>query len=398
MNNQQQLSELFNRYLENNCSEEEVAILLQYFGEQANSDRLGALILLELNRPQEKTVGTNSELLESTWKKIHKSLPSYQLSEAIPLQWYRRKWVQVAAVVLVLLSLGGIYLQNIPEKSAGIQLGTNSTHFYKSILPGSEKAILTLSDGSQLVLDDSANGVLATQGSSQIVKNKNGEISYANSNNAAGKTIFNTMQTPRGGQYRIVLPDGTKVWLNAASSIRYPVAFDQKVRRVEVKGEVYFEVAHDKNHPFIVHAGPASIQVLGTSFNINSYEDEPVQVTTLVEGSVRIEKNSQFSMLLPGQQARISQSNSISVQEAPDLEEVTAWKNGLFQFNGKDVQTIMRQISRWYDVEVAYQGEFNKETFSGLVSKTSSIDQVLKILEAGGVHFKLDGKKLIVMQ
>ncbi len=398
MNNQQQLSELFKRYLENNCTAEEVAILLHYFGEQANSDRLGALIQEELNSPQNENVGTTSELLESTWKKIHKSLPSYQLSETIPLQWYMRKWVRVAAVVIVLLSLGGIFLQNIPEKSAGGQLVTNSSDHYKTILPGSEKAILILSDGSQLVLDDSANGVLATQGASQIIKNNDGEISYANSINAAGKTIFNTMQTPRGGQYRLVLPDGTKVWLNAASSIRYPVVFDQKLRRVEVMGEVYFEVAHDNNHPFIVHAGKTSIQVLGTSFNINSYTDEPAQITTLVEGSVRIEKNSQFSLLRPGQQARISQNNSIAVQDAPDLEEVTAWKNGLFLFNGKDVRTIMRQISRWYDVEVAYQGEFNKETFSGLVSKASSIDKVLKILEAGGVHFKLDGKKLIVMQ
>ncbi|WP_290710621.1 FecR family protein, partial [Flavihumibacter sp. CACIAM 22H1] len=296
------------------------------------------------------------------------------------------------------LSAATVFLLSNPKKTAETLHATHSTTSFQTIAPGSEKAILTLSDGSQLVLDDSANGVLATQGSAQIVKNEEGEISYAGIKNEKSAELFNSMQTPRGGHYRLVLPDGTKVWLNASSSIRYPVAFNQQERRVEISGEVYFEVAHDKAHPFIVNTGSSSVHVLGTSFNINSYADEPWQTTTLVEGSIRMEKNNQFSLLRPGQQARIKPNSSIDILEVQDIEEVTAWKNGVFLFNSRDVQSIMRQISRWYDVEIVYQGSFSKETFSGIVSKSSSIEQVLKILEASGVHFKLDGKKLIVIQ
>ena len=273
------------------------------------------------------------------------------------------------------------------------------------IEPGDDKAILTLGDGTKIILDDAQNGVLANQGGNSILKTSKGELIYSfskdNGNQASvGNTenvIFNTIQTPKGGKFLVMLPDGSKVWLNAASSLRFPTKFEGNKREVELQGEAYFEVAHDESKLFEVNTRNQTVQVLGTHFNINAYEDEPSVNTTLLEGSVRISdmRSNISQMLKPGEQAKVSQK--IEVVNVKDTGEAVAWKDGYFHFNDEDIQTVMRQIERWYDVTVIYEGKVPSNRFGGEIERSLSLLQVLKILEKSKVHFRLEGREVIVM-
>jgi len=222
-------------------------------------------------------------------------------------------------------------------------------------------------------------------------------ITYNSSNNRS-EAVYNTIKTPRGGQYQLVLADGSQVWLNAASSIRFPVDFTEKVRKVEITGEAYFEIKKDAAKPFIVTIpGKGQVEVLGTHFNINAYDDENTLNTTLIEGSVKfIADNGESVKLKPGQQAQLS--SSVSVLNDADIDKIIAWKTGWFNFDRADITTIMRQVSRWYDVEVVYEGQVSKKTFSGIVSRSQQIAEVLKIMEKAGVKFRIEGKKITVLR
>lgn len=316
----------------------------------------------------------------------------------------RRKWqipVAAAAAVLVLLSIG-IYVMvtSKPAKKEIAKIAAPVPGMKTEITPGGNKALLVLADGSTIILDSTANGTISEQGNIKVQKLSNGLLAYT----VNGKLIsekdeafFNTISTPRGGQYQVTLSDGTKVWLNAASSIRFPVVFIGKERRVEITGEAYFEVAKNKAMPFKVKANSSEIEVLGTHFNVNSYDDEASMRTTLLEGSVKVSAgNQQSKFLKPGQQAGISKEGRIDVMSGVDTEEAVAWKNGLFIFNSTDVKSIMRQISRWYDVDVEYRGNINLH-FTGQLTRNADVAEVFeKIALTDEVHFKIDGKKIIV--
>ncbi|MEO6520108.1 MAG: FecR domain-containing protein [Mucilaginibacter sp.] len=266
---------------------------------------------------------------------------------------------------------------------------------------GSNKAILTLANGTQIILDGRSKGKLAKEADVDVTKAANGVLTYSNAPKPRGvmPEIFNTMQTPRGGIYRVQLPDGTNVWLNSATILRYPVAFNGKERKVTLDGEAYFEVAHDANHPFMVSTQNQTVEVLGTHFNVNSYSDDDIAKTTLLEGSVRIAALglNKSGILKPGQQAIINQQK-INIKNI-DTQNAIAWKNGLFVFDNENIQAIMKKISRWYDVDVEYMGELDNIRFGGSVSRFTDIQQLLRKLElTNTIHFKINGRRIIVMK
>ncbi|HVU55405.1 MAG TPA: FecR domain-containing protein [Puia sp.] len=264
------------------------------------------------------------------------------------------------------------------------------------VAPGGNKAMLTLSDGSTISLEDANNGTLAQQGNARVVKLSNGELAYQPSGRAAKEILYNTVSTPRGGQFRLTLPDGTQVWINASSSITYPTAFTGKDRKVEMKGEAYFEVAHHADQPFRVQVKGMEVYEIGTHFSINAYEDESEARTTLLEGAVRITKGASSLLLRPGQQASCGSADLVSLVKDADVEEAVAWKEGLFSFDGADLPSIMRQLVRWYDLEVHYEGEAPKRHFTGKVFRNLPLSETLKVLELSHVHFRIEGRRLTV--
>ncbi|MGI8637223.1 MAG: FecR family protein [Segetibacter sp.] len=266
---------------------------------------------------------------------------------------------------------------------------------YKNdIPPGSDKAILQLADGSTIVLDDANDGALAQQGNSKVIK-LNGKLNY-NALPGSNEVVYNSISTPRGGKFQIELPDGTQVWLNATSSLRFPTAFVEKNRRVEITGEAYFEVAKDKSKPFIVSVNGAEVEVLGTHFNVMAYKDEAVVKTTLLEGAIKFVKGTASNTLKPGQQAQVLNSGQVKVVDGVNLDEVVAWKNGLFNFQGEDIGTVIRLLARWYDVDVIYNERVD-DLFYAKIPRSTNLSAVLKLLElTGKVHFEIDGRKITV--
>lgn len=255
--------------------------------------------------------------------------------------------------------------------------------------PGGQHAILTLGDGSVIHLDSTANGQIARLQGMQIIKLDSGSLAYRGE---PAEVTYNILSTPNGGQYHIVLPDGSNVWLNAASSIKFPTVFNNSIREVTMTGEAYYEVSHNPAAPFIVKTGNVSVKVLGTHFNINAYKDEPEISTTLIQGSVRVSNGKQTQPLIPGYKASVRGSD-ISIEPA-DVEKETAWKYGIFDFNGVSVDEMMRQLSKWYDVEVIYEGEVPKRKFAGQIGRDLMLSEVLKGLGTLGFKFRIEGKKL----
>ncbi|WP_316830778.1 FecR family protein [Pedobacter aquatilis] len=318
-------------------------------------------------------------------------------------------WLKVAAAAVVLFFIGFVVKNQIERQFTAQSLSNNKQNVIK---PGGNKATLTLADGSKISLTDATNGVIAKQAGINITKTKNGELIYTIVSTSAtkAKNSFNTIETPRGGQYQVNLPDGTSVWLNAESSLRYPTTFNSEERIVALKGEAYFEVAKLSNRkgsrvPFKVNSEIAAgrnqqVEVLGTHFNINAYADEPTNKTTLLEGSVRIlNLNSLASSLLkPGQQSVISASSPSVLVRNVDAEDAVTWKDGFFSFNDENLQTIMNKISRWYNVDITYRDAKMDKLFGGRISRFNSVNEVLETLQAtGDVHFKIEERRILVM-
>lgn len=330
---------------------------------------------------------------------------SEQVQEPASKSVRRKLRLPAVAILLIMAMTAGFYyfmqeqqVQVVPISKAVQAAPTNDA------LPGGNKAILTLADGSSIILDSANNGVIGEQGNVQVNKLDNGLLAYevnASAQQPISKSFYNTISTPRGGEYQVTLSDGTKVWLNAASSIRFPAVFDGTERSVEIKGEVYFEVAKNEQKPFRVKAGRSTVEVLGTHFNINAYEDETQIRTSLLEGSVRVSSDDAGEMqrvqeLRPGQQARMNKSGRIQVVNNIDTEEVMAWKNGLFIFKSTDLRSIMRQVSRWYDVDIQYQGSVGMQ-FTGQITRNNNVSKIFEMLElTGEVRFKVQDKKVIV--
>jgi len=308
-----------------------------------------------------------------------------------------RIWPRVAAAAAIILMVGGVLIY-YNHKSV-----TQQSQFVKNdIRPGGNKAILTLANGQKISLTDAATGAIAKQAGVSIIKAASGQLIYSisNTNHTLGESVFNMVETPKGGQYQVKLPDGTEVWLNAASSLRYPATFEsQKQRKVELTGEGYFEVAKDKTHPFIVKTDKEDVEVLGTHFNINAYSNEPDIKTTLLEGLVQVRAGDGNNVRIkPGERAILKKSGKIEVGTT-DVEEAVAWKNGKFVFTSESIESIMRKLARWYDVEVVYEGDFSDRPFTGSISRFDNISKILdKITFTQAIHFKVEGRRVTVMK
>jgi transmembrane sensor len=306
----------------------------------------------------------------------------------------RSSWWAAAAVVFVLASLSNFFLfNNTPKPPKIAKVFRNDV-----TAPQSDRATITLANGEKIYLDSIGNEALATQGNVKLVKLKGGEIAYRQSaGNGSKKLQYNTLSNPRGSKViNMFLADGSKIWLNAGSAVIYPVAFVGNERKVSVTGEAYFEVAHDASKPFIVNTSGMSVKVLGTRFNMNTFQDEDQDIkVTLLEGSVKINNGNASSLLKPGQQALVSKE--IKVMNDVDLSFVMAWKDGYFQFDNASLQNVLKQISRWYDVEVVYEGSNQPRQFVGEIQKNLNLSEMLKILEKNKVHFRIDGKRLMVL-
>lgn len=336
------------------------------------------------------------------WEKFQRRFePVSNIEQSKTFHWWNRWPTYVAAASIIIIAaigykwLGG--MQN--DQAQAPKQKAQPT----DVQPGGYKASLTLADGTVMPLDSFSKGQLVQQGGISVYS-KGGELVYQGTQK--GEVLYNTLSTGKGQMYVAMLSDGSKVWLNSQSSIRYPVAFNGDVRQVEISGEAYFEVAaaqnlksQHKKVPFLVKAPGVDIQVLGTHFNINSYSNEQLVRTTLLEGKVKVQasNSSSIAVLQPGQEAGYDkQTGQIVKAEDADVDEAVAWKEGYFQFNGADLQTVLRQLVRWYNVDVAYKGEIPKRSFGGRISRKNSLLQVLTILESNGVHFNLQGNKIIV--
>jgi ferric-dicitrate binding protein FerR (iron transport regulator) len=307
----------------------------------------------------------------------------------------RRKhvWWVAAACILALLWTGDWLF---PRHEKGGMAKATSSIERTGLIPAGNKATLTLGDGSTILLDSSANGMVASEGSTRVIKLDSGRIAYQADGSHEGSLSYNVIHTPRGGKYEVTLPDGTKVWMNAASSLRFPTVFNGLQREVALTGEAYFEVAENRQMPFNVSIGEATVKVLGTHFNINAYSDERSIHTTLLEGAVQFSSGGAGKLLHPGEQAVFDDSTSaLSVHEA-DINQVMAWKNGRFEFDNIDLPAVMRQISRWYDVDVEYRVANRNVKLGGGISRTSNLQDLLPLLEASGVHCKLEGRKIVI--
>ena len=342
--------------------------------------------------------------VESDWEPVVQAILQ-QKAERHKIRVPQKIWFRAAAAIFIgFLALSTYF---ILKPKPHTETAKNQYQKNPDIAPGTNKATLTLGNGTTMILDSQAIGTLAKQGNTKISKTDSGRLAYIVDNNGPSnnkpseKSIavseYNTLTTPRGGQYQLILPDGTKVWLNAASSITYPTAFTGNQRLVKVTGEAYFEVVHNAKMPFVVKAGNESVTDIGTHFNINAYNDEEITKTTLLEGSVLISYNNKKQILIPGEQAQIK-GNEISVIKNADLKKVMAWKDGLFHFDGDDLPTVMRSISRWYDVDVVYDFK-PTDHFTGVISRNVNASEVFKMLELTGVvHFKIKDKTVTVVQ
>jgi len=382
---------LFTRYLNNQCSKTELERVFKLIEDGSNKSEWDFVLAEEASRLIDSDHRAEMSLDEITrlYGKIQDSIHE-EGDEIVVLRHRNLYWrkIAAAAIILITLSAGAFYYSS--------RMDRKSDKLVHDIAPGGNKAILTLANGKRISLTDAKNGQLAAQSGVTVTKLADGKIIYALEPGNAANATLNSIETPRGGQYQLILPDGSKVFLNAASSLIYPASFVAlKERRVELKGEAYFEVAKDKSHPFIVKAQNQEIKVLGTHFNINSYADEPMTKTTLVEGSVLVKASGIEQILKPGSQA-INGFGGLRIVEA-NMDEVLAWKNGYFMFDSESIESVMRKISRWYNIDVAFKGNVSKDKFGGTVSRFANVSQVLRKLEyTNKVHFIIEEGRITV--
>ena len=416
--NKERIQHLLQLYAANQASREEVAELFEWLKEQEGEDALKNFIFDAADKEVHSTT-----LPQSDWDKIWHPVKLATTEENATAKIVRPFWPSrmlrgMAAAVLLLIMAGSawFYFSRPKTNSAPVVASVKTK---KDIAPGGNKALLTLGDGTTIVLDTVQTGLLALQGQTKIIKQNTAQLIYnslSTSEQKAGEVLYNTVTTPHGGQFQLVLPDGTKVWLNAGSSLCFPATFSAPKRIVQLTGEAYFEVAtlplssakgEKRKRPFIVSvltakgAAPRGrIEVLGTHFNINAYDDEPAIKTTLLEGSVKVVKRQTANskeigvILKPGEQASLSQSSQTShliPVKTVQTEAAVAWKNGYFRFKETGIRELMRQVERWYDVEVEYKTDHTDQYYTGVVSRSQNISALLQTLElTGTVHFQIE--------
>lgn len=386
MHERDRISFLLNRYINNECAAEELQELLKWIDENENESIISDELLALWQNSQNESLHTGEQ-----WEQLYQQMMETQ---QIPSRYKKATWIKFAIAASITIALSfSFYFYNAKINVVQEKVASNV------LKPGTHTATLTLGNGEKVVLDQ-VKGRVSTHRGIQIFKTASGQLVYKLSQTAKmNRAEFNTIETPKGGQYQIIMSDGSSVWLNAQSSLKYPVSFSTKERVVHLIGEAYFEITKHKDAPFKVITGDQVVEVLGTHFNINSYSDEPVIKTTLLEGSVRVSnlRNNEKKILTPGQQS-IFGVNYLRVNEV-DPEETIAWKNGYFTFNNTNLESILRQVSRWYNVDIAYEDEkVRHQLFSGNVSRFENASQVLSILELTGlVHFKIEGRRIIAM-
>lgn len=386
----EEVQQLVEKYLHGTASKEEEEKLLQWYWRESSLESEW-----ELNSSQ-----SENELKSMIYAKIieHDETDSNQLSKSKIN--FSRLGAPLLFTLIVILS-AYFYSARVQKESADKIIASVKPN---DILPGGSKAILTLADGRKIELDESENGILVNQGGIKVHKNSDGIIEYTFSKQKRNtivasdeaEPVYNTIETPVGGKYQLNLADGTKVWLNSSSSLRFPIFFSEDNREVELKGEAYFEVSKDFKRKFSVRSGIQTVEVLGTQFNINAYSDEKSIKTTLFEGEIRVIdlKTNDSKLLKPGEQSNVDQSIQI---KRIDTQTEIAWKEGYFYFKKADIETVMRQLGRWYGVTARYEANLPEHHFSGAISNNLTLLEVLEILEKSDIHFSLDGKEVIVM-
>jgi transmembrane sensor len=383
---------LLNKYLLNECTPAEAEELFNHL----KKDEAGRLLLKNLqtqfNQEIKQPQSIDPEISDKVWQKLQNNIQQKQTAKIYPF----KKWSLFAAAAVILLATGLFLFKLQPHND---KLLSRKERFKNDVAPGGSRATLTLANGAVVVLNQARNGLVIKQGQTAINKINDGLLTYKPSGSAIGKVQYNTISTPKGGEYQVILPDGTAVWLNAASSLKFPTSFTGHERTVELTGEAYFEVAKNKAMPFKVTANKIKVEVLGTHFNVNTYDDEEALKTTLLEGSVKLSVGMQQVMLVPGEQGSFNrQADNLKVA-AVDVEEAVAWKNGSFMFASEDIQSILRKVSRWYNVDIVYQENAPKKAIWGTVSKFDNVSEVLKMIELTGVaHFKIEGRRITVMK
>ncbi len=390
MNNYRQyfhLGDLISKYLKNELAPDEKTELNLWLKSDERNRELFDKITEEVYAGTQAPTFSAAEK-EKAWEQIKKNT-GYHKNTTRPAR-PGQSLIYIAAAASVLLVIG-LAVTTYFNKKAEQALHVSA------ILPGGDKAVLTLTNGSQVVLSDARAGEIGRQQNVEIKQTAKGWITYTAEGPAQTAAAFNTLTTPRGGQYAIILQDGTKVWLNAASTLKYPVVFAGNERRVELSGEAYFEVAKNAEKPFLVKTAGQTVRVLGTHFNVNSYADEKVTRTTLLEGKVTVTGNTggQTLKLRPGEEA-ITAGSKVQLAATPDIDGAMAWKEGKFLFNNTDLHTVMRMLSRWYDVDVEYQGPVAEHHYSGRISRNAPVSQVFEILKTSGINFIINGRKIIV--
>jgi ferric-dicitrate binding protein FerR (iron transport regulator) len=385
------LQYLWDRYANRSATEPELQELTDWLAGQSDPDVFREAVEPLLKNEKEFAEPDN----DVEW--MYRRISSLVKKDAPVSRVYflRRGFLRYAAAILLLIGLGSAVYFLAAHHSTGPAVTKSNDPLQSDKVPGRNRAVLTLSDGATITLDSAANGAIAQQGNASIVKLTGGRIVYSQKGSAKREMMMNTMSTPKGGKYQLLLPDGSKVWLNAASSITYPVVFSGRERKVTITGEAYFEVQKDNEHPFIVNLGGVDITVLGTEFNINAYPDEQDTRVTLLQGAVKVTKTGKTVLLRPGDQARITQTLQVTSQVNTDA--VIAWKNGTFDFTGVPLDVILRQLSRWYDVDIIYQGPVKNVNIGGEIGMDLNLSQVLKVLIKMGLNARLEGKRLILL-
>lgn len=388
-----EFADLFNKYFDKTATAEEHDAFMQQLS-MLKSDK-------EINKLLEEAYNRNTDELE-----FHKPIKikilnnifssakevTIQQSSVKVLKFYGG-WMKYAAAVF-LISFG-LSLYFFQKESHNSVLTSNT----KDVLPGSNRAILTLGNGKQVVLDEAATGLLAKQGDIEISKAADGQIVYNVKGESGNASVTNTIETRNGSQYQINLPDGTKVWLNAASSLKYPTSFAANERKVELNGEAYFEVAKNEKKPFKIKLNnDGEIKVLGTHFNVNAYPEEESINATLLEGSIAMKSGLQIEKIVPGEQVKAFSNHRINIVKDVNLNQVMAWKNGFFSIDAISLQDIMKQVEKWYNVKVIYKDTIQAE-FVAKLPRNVPLSELIKLLEyTKKVHFKLEGRTLYVMK
>lgn len=380
-----ELENILKKYLEGRASPEETNFLEKYFDYLEDQPGLSTLM----------SEAENKKIERRNWKQLNAGLdqPNYTIAPHRSPSFNKWRWLVAASIILAIGWSSWFFV--IDKKHEQQQIVQNkATNDIKP--PGVNRATITLANGQTVYLDSVAIGALATQGTVKLIKLADGKIAYeAGSNHIIEKPAYNTLTNPKGSQVvDLTLADGSRVWLNAGSSLTYPLSFIENERRVVITGEAYFEVASDKKKPFRVIKGNMQVEVLGTHFNVNAYDDEKNIKVTLLEGAVRLKINEENQMLKPGEQGQVS--NTISIIKNVDVEAVMAWKDDRFKFSGVDIETIMRQAARWYDIDIEYRGKV-EGTLSGGVARNVNASQLFHVLElTDKVRFEIEGRKVIV--